>query len=82
MAHFYLDLTGGNETIEDDDGVELMSLAEARAMAVVAARDIMAADIRAGILNLRLRISILDDERRLLSVVRFDQILLILIRRP
>lgn len=73
MAHFYLELTGGSETVEDEAGIELPDLAAAHVSAVTAARDIMAADIRTGVLDLRLQITILDHARHRVGIVEFDE---------
>jgi hypothetical protein len=56
---------------EDDEGCELPDLGAAVAMAVSAARDIMAADVRAGRLDLDQRIDIRDGQGRTMAVLAF-----------
>lgn len=48
MAMFYFHIQTGNVLVEDNEGIDLAGLAEAREEAFEAARDILAEAIRSG----------------------------------
>jgi len=56
---------------EDDEGCDLPDFGAAVAIAFSAARDIMAADVRAGRLDLDQRIDIRDGQGRTMAVLAF-----------
>jgi hypothetical protein len=52
MPRFYFHISNGQGFIEDEEGIELTDEAAARSNAVAAARDVMAGDLREGLLDL------------------------------
>jgi hypothetical protein len=56
MARYYLHLRDGVDEIIDDEGLELTSMDEVKKAVMAAARDVMSADVRTGVLDLRYRI--------------------------
>lgn len=73
VPRFYLHVCNGNGFVEDEEGVELPTLEAARALAIEGARDIMAADIRNGLLDLSSFIEIEDSEKRLKVTLLFSE---------
>lgn len=72
MPRFYLHLSDG-ERILDEDGMVFDDLDGARDEAVRAARDIMADQVRRGVLGLRDRIEIVGEDGKPLLVVTFRE---------
>ena len=70
MPCFHLNIRDGEDVI-DEEGQEYASLDDARLAAVTSARELMAADIRTGLLSLDDRIEITDPAGALLATVRF-----------
>jgi hypothetical protein len=64
-------LVEGSDVNPDDEGVELPDLSAARTYAIKSARDILASDIRQGILALGMSIQISDANHNQLLLVRF-----------
>lgn len=60
MSRFYFHVFNGDVT-HDDEGLELLDLAEARAVAVREARVLAAASLQEGHLNLAHRIEVSDE---------------------
>jgi hypothetical protein len=73
MPRFYLHVCNGTGFIEDEEGTDLPDLEAARALAVKCARDIMAADVRRGALDLSSFIEIEDGDKRLVHTLGFEQ---------
>ena len=71
MPRFYMHICNGTGFVEDMEGVELPDEATARAKAIEAARDVMAADLRAGELALTSFIEVEDEGKRLLFTLTF-----------
>jgi hypothetical protein len=71
MARFYFHTCNGTGFVEDEDGHELPGIEAARALALVSARDIMAADVRAGELDLASFIEVEDENRQWLFTLVF-----------
>ncbi len=61
MDVYYLHLRGGEDEVIDEEGMSYASLAELREMVLVCAREVLCADIRDGVLDLRGRIDAEDD---------------------
>jgi hypothetical protein len=61
MARFYINFRNGNEIAKDDEGQDLPGLEEARAAALVSAREILADNVKAGAKN-PLQAVIITDE--------------------
>ncbi len=77
MPLFYLNLGTGAEFVEDDEGVELSDSAAARSKAIVSLRDVLAGDVRSGLLNKAYCIEIENEKHELVSIVGFDDVLTI-----
>jgi hypothetical protein len=72
MPWFYFHVCNGNGFVEDEEGQELPDLDAARATAVRAARDIMAADVQRGALDLSSFIEIEDVDHQLVHTLGFE----------
>ena len=70
MPCYHFNIRDGVDIV-DEEGQEFASLDDARDVAVTSARDLMAADIRAGTLTLDERIEITDNGGELLATVHF-----------
>jgi hypothetical protein len=76
MPRFYLHLRQGDALVEDPDGEELVSVAEARDAAKAAAREIMSDQIRRGELPERNScFEITDNDGHLVLTLPFDEAL-------
>ncbi len=73
MPRFYMHVCNGTGFVEDQEGVVLPDEATARAKAVEAARDVMAADLRAGELDLSSFIEVEDGDHRYLFTLTFSE---------
>jgi hypothetical protein len=71
MPRYFMHICNGNGFSEDSEGVELADETVARAEAARAARDVMAADIRDGYIDLTSFIEVEDAEHRLLFTLTF-----------
>ena len=72
MPRFYLHVCNGNGFTEDEEGAEIADLAAARLIAVDGLRDILAGEIRAGVLRRASFIEIENEDRQLVSTVSFE----------
>lgn len=70
MPRFYLSLRDG-EFLRDDEGQEFADLDAARDTALRGAREIMAEDIKRGILSLNDRVEITDENGERVATVTF-----------
>ena len=73
MPLYFFHICNGNGFTEDEEGRELADEAEARAVAVAGARDIMAEEMRAGQLNPASFIEVEDSEHRHLFTLLFSE---------
>jgi hypothetical protein len=73
MPIFYLHICNDRGFIEDLEGVELRDFEAAHRAAVEGLRDMLAADVRKGVLKMSCSIRIEDQSHKLLSTVPFDQ---------
>ena len=71
MSRFYLHQQIGTGIIEDPDGTELADLAAARCEAILAARQLLASAILAGVAPLGMAFRISDDIGNVLLTVPF-----------
>jgi len=71
MPRFYLHVCDGLGFFEDEEGAQVADAAAARQKAVAAARDIMAAEIQRGELDLGSFIEVEDENRTYLFTVTF-----------
>ncbi len=75
MPRFYFHVCNGHGFVEDDEGQELPDLSAARNAAIRSARDIMAADVKRGALDLSSFIEIEDESHNLVHTVCFGEAL-------
>ena len=73
MPRYYLHICNGSGFVEDEEGQELADDEAARAQAIASARDIMAAEMRTGELDLSSFIEIEDERRSLLFTITFAE---------
>lgn len=71
MPVYYLHICNGAGFVEDEEGQALADDEAARAEAIAAARDIMAAELRNGELDLGSFIEVENSERKLLFTITF-----------
>ncbi len=68
---YFMHICNGNGFVEDQEGRELADDAMARAEAIAAARDVMAGDMRTGLLDLSAFIEVEDEKHKLLFTITF-----------
>jgi hypothetical protein len=73
MPHYYFNVREGDRLVEDPEGQEFPSLVEARAEALVSARELMAARIMAGKRPNHRKFEIADDSGKLVLVMTFEE---------
>jgi len=73
MPRFYFHVCNGTGFVEDEEGRELPDLEAAREAAIKAARDIMAADVQRGMLDLSSFIEIEDPAHQLVHTLGFAE---------
>ncbi|HMJ92736.1 MAG TPA: hypothetical protein VK472_01420 [Allosphingosinicella sp.] len=73
MPRFYFHLCDGTGFVEDEEGRELADPEAARVLAIRAARDVMAGEMRSGVLDLSSFIEVEDETRSLLFTVGFEE---------
>lgn len=61
MSTYFVHLRGGLDDTLDQEGVEFVDLDAVRAAVLLTARDLMAGDIRNGVIDLRCRIDAEDE---------------------
>jgi hypothetical protein len=71
MPRFYFHVCNSTGFVQDEEGQKLADVAAARKVALVSARDIMAADVRAGELDLASFIEVEDESREWLFTMMF-----------
>ena len=71
MPLFYMHVCNGNGFSEDQEGKDLPNGEAAHAEAVKGARDIMAAELRDGVMNLASFIEVEDAQHQLLFTLSF-----------
>ncbi len=72
MARFFFNLHECGRIFSDEEGAEMPDVAAARANAINEARQIMAAEVLQGRLCLACHIEVLDNARRPLLIVAFN----------
>ncbi|MBB5717019.1 DUF6894 family protein [Sphingomonas aerophila] len=73
MQRFFFHLRDHVHSIIDPDGVELPDLSAARQKTLGAARDVLSADIKTGLLDLRFRIDVEDEDGQIVHSLPFAQ---------
>ena len=71
MPRYYMHCCNGNGFTEDQEGVELPDKEAAMRKAVAAARDVMAGDVRSGLLDLTSFIEVEDEQHNLILTLTF-----------
>jgi hypothetical protein len=71
MAKYYLHIQNAHGHAEDEEGVEVASLAEAQELAVTGIRSLLSAEVMNGTMNLKGRIDIADEQGTILVTVPF-----------
>ena len=74
-------ICNGTGFVEDEEGRELPDEATARSEAILAARDVMASDLREGQLDLNSFIEVEDEARKLLFTITFGDAVNVIERR-
>jgi len=74
MPLFYFHICDANGFVEDEEGRELADAETARTEAVTAAREVMADDLRAGLVVLSSFIEVEDASRKLLFTISFKEL--------
>jgi hypothetical protein len=75
LARFYFHFRSDEEFSEDEEGVELRDAQAAYATAVVSLRDMLAAEVRRGVLTMSAAIEIVDENHLPVRLVTVDQVL-------
>jgi hypothetical protein len=73
MVRYYFHLRDGMDVALDDEGQEMADVEAAKAAALVAARDSLSHDIKAGVVDLRLRIDVEDGAGALIHSLPFRE---------
>jgi hypothetical protein len=75
MARFYINFRNGNEIAKDDEGQDLPGLEEARAAALVSAREILADNVKAGAKNPLQAVIITDENGQEIMTIPAKEVL-------
>lgn len=78
MTRFHFHLWDGEQLVRDVEGVELSELSTARERALMAARDVLAGEVREGRLPLNMRLDVEDDARNMVHQLHFRDVIQIL----
>jgi hypothetical protein len=78
MPRFYLHIHNSLGFAPDEEGRELADVERARDEAVKGARSLLSEEVSEGQLDLRGRIEVTDEQGKLVSVVKFEDVLRIL----
>ena len=73
MPIYYFDVRNSFGFASDEEGKELASFDEARAVAMEAARSLISADVKEGRLDLNGTIEILDEQRQPITTISFAE---------
>jgi hypothetical protein len=72
LARYFMHLRDGSDEMLDAEGKDFPSLDELRTAVLFSARDLMAADIRNGVLDLRFRIDAEDEQGAIVYALPFE----------
>ena len=75
MARFYINFRNGDEIAKDDEGQDLPGLEEARAAALVSAREILADNVKGGAKNPLQAVIITDESGREIMTITAKEVL-------
>jgi hypothetical protein len=73
MSRYYLHVRDGSSELLDPEGAEFIDMAGLRKSALAGARELMAAGIADGVLDLRFRIDAEDDGGHVVYSLPFDK---------
>ena len=73
MPRYYFHVCNGTGFTEDEEGMDFPDVAAARKAAIAALRDIMAAEMQDGALNMGSFIEIEDERHALVMTVQFSE---------
>lgn len=71
MPHFHLHIRNGSGVADDEEGREFRDLSEAKRAALQGLRDLMAEELRSGVLYAGSFIEVTDSQGAVLAVVTF-----------
>ena len=73
MPRFYLNLRHGDTLLEDPEGHDFVSLAEARTEAIMSARELMSSRVAAGKNPNHSRFEIMDEAGKSVLILYFEE---------
>ena len=73
MPRYYFNLEMSGTAYPDPEGREVRDLQHARDAAILNARDLLAADVKAGCLSLGCKIDVADERGRVILVIPFRE---------
>lgn len=82
MARYFMQLRGGFEELLDPDGSEFPDLAAVRDAVLLTARDLIATDVRLGLMDFRLRIDAEDEGGAIVHTLRLKHAVKIITSVP
>ena len=82
MARYFMHLRDGTEQILDPEGLEFASVDAVRKATLIAARDLMTGDIRAGVIDFRFRIDVEDEAGEIIYTLPFKHAINIIPELP
>jgi hypothetical protein len=71
VARYFMHLRDGTEQILDPEGLEFPNIEAMRKAVLVSARDLMTGDIREGVMDLRFRIDVEDEDGAIIYTLPF-----------
>ena len=71
MPRYFMHLRDGTEQILDPEGLEFPNIETMRKAVLVSARDLMTGDIREGVMDLRFRIDVEDEDGEIIYTLPF-----------
>ena len=77
MARYYFNIRNGIGLTADDEGLELPSKTDARALAIKGARSLLSAEVMEGRLDLTGQIEVTDDDNEEVMTVRYRDVVCI-----
>ena len=82
MPLYFMHLRDGTDQLLDPEGKDFATLDELRTAVLFNARDVMAADIRNGVVDFRFRIDVEDEEGTLVYTLPFENAFTIIPAAP
>ena len=82
MSRYFLHLRDGTDELLDPDGIELPTLEALRKCVVANARDVMAGDLRNGVIDFRFRIDAEDEAGAIVYTLPFKHAVSVIAEIP